>query len=274
MTLSGGVRVDSRTGGRQRVGVAPTTAPLFDLTGRRALITGSSQGIGLCIARGLAQAGASVVLNGRDAGKLERAAQELRASGAAVEARAFDVTDEAAIAAARDALDPIDILVNNAGMHRRGPLVDMPLENWDAVLRSNLTAPFLMARAFAPGMIARGRGKVINLCSVMSEIARPTIANYAAAKGGLKMLTRALAVEWGRHNIQVNGLGPGYIATELNRSLIADEKFNAMICGRTPLGRWGRPEEIVGPAVYLASAASDFMTGQILYIDGGILAGL
>jgi gluconate 5-dehydrogenase len=274
VALSDGVGVDSRTGERQRVAVAPTTSPLFDLTGRRALITGSSQGIGLCIARGLAQAGASVVLNGRDAAKLERVAQELRASGAAVEARAFDVTDEAAIAAARDALEPVDILVNNAGMHRRGPLLDMPAEDWDVVLRVNLTAPFLMARAFAPGMIARGRGKIINLCSVMSEIARPTIANYAAAKGGLKMLTRALAVEWGRHNIQVNGLGPGYIATELNRSLIADEKFNAMICGRTPLGRWGRPEELVGPAVYLASAASDFMTGQILYIDGGILAGL
>lgn len=247
---------------------------LFSLTGRRALVTGSSQGIGLEIARALAQAGARLVLNGRDSAKLERAAQELRRTGADVETCAFDVTDEAAVAGAHTALGPCDILVNNAGMHRRGPLAEMPLENWDAVLRANLTAPFLVARAFVPAMIAQGRGKIINVCSVMSEISRPTVANYAAAKGGLKMLTRAMAVEWGRHNIQVNGIGPGYIATELNRTLIEDEKFNAWICGRTPLGRWGRPEELAGPAVYLASAASDFMTGQILYIDGGILAGL
>lgn len=250
---------------------APTP---FSLAGKLALVTGSSQGIGFALARGLAQAGASVALNGRDAAKLERAADELRAAGATVTTHAFDVTDEKAVDRARDTLGPIDILVNNAGMHRRGPLVDMPLENWEAVLRANLTAPFLVARAFVPGMIAQGRGKIINVCSVMSEISRPTVANYAASKGGLKMLTRAMAVEWGPHNIQVNGLGPGYIATELNRALIEDARFNAWICGRTPLGRWGRPEELAGTAVYLASAASDFMTGQILYLDGGILAGL
>jgi gluconate 5-dehydrogenase len=251
----------------------PPTSP-FDLTGRRALVTGSSQGIGLAIARGLAAAGAAVLLNGRDAAKLAAAAEQLRADGLAVEVHAFDVTDETAVHTARDAIGAIEILVNNAGIHRRGPLLEMPLANWEAVLRGNLTSAFLVARAFAPDMIARRRGKIINTCSVMSEISRPTIANYAASKGGLKMLTRALAVEWGPHNIQVNGIGPGYIATELNRPLIEDEKFNTWICGRTPLGRWGRPEEIAGAAVFLASAASDFITGQILYVDGGILAGL
>ncbi len=246
----------------------------FSLSGRRALVTGSSQGIGLALARALAQAGATVVLNGRDSAKLARVEQELRATGLAVEARAFDVTEEIEVDAARNALGVIDIVVNNAGIHRRGPLVDMSLEDWDAVMRTNLTSPFLVARAFAPGMIARGGGKIINLCSVMSELSRPTIANYAASKGGLKMLTRAMAVEWGKHNIQVNGIGPGYIATELNRPLIEDETFNAWICGRTPLGRWGQPAEIAGAAVFLASPASDFITGQIIYVDGGILAGL
>jgi gluconate 5-dehydrogenase len=252
----------------------PPVPSAFSLSGRRALVTGSSQGIGLAIARALAQAGATVVLNGRDAAKLARVEKELRAAGLAVEVRAFDVTDEAQVAAARDALGEIDIVVNNAGIQKRGPLVEMPLENWNAVLQANLTSAFLVARAFAAGMIARGRGKVINTCSVMSDISRPTIANYAASKGGLKMLTKAMAVEWGKHNIQVNGIGPGYIATELNRPLIEDEKFNTWICGRTPLGRWGRPEEVAGAAVFLASPASDYITGQIIYVDGGILAGL
>lgn len=246
----------------------------FSLTGRRALVTGSSRGLGLAIARGLAQAGAAVVLNGRDHDRLARATAELRASGAAVEARVFDVSDENDVNAARDALGAIDIVVNNAGIHQRGPLVEMPRESWDAVIRNNLTASFLVARAFAPGMIARGAGKIINICSVMSEISRPTIANYAASKGGLKMLTRAMAVEWGRHNIQVNGIGPGYIATELNRPLLEDEKFNSWICGRTPLGRWGKPDDVAGAAVFLASPAADFITGQIIYVDGGILAAL
>jgi len=251
---------------------------LFDLTGRTALITGSSQGIGLALARGLAAAGAAVVLNGRDAPKLAKAAVALRATGARVGTAAFDVTDEAGIArelgqvAAEFA--PIDILINNAGIHRRAPLAEMTVAQWQAVIETNLTGAFLVARAVAPGMMARGRGKIINTCSVMSEVSRPTVANYAAAKGGLKMLTRAMAVEWARHGLQCNGIGPGYIRTELNRPLFENAEFNAWVCSRTPANRWGQPEELVGAAVFLASPASDFVNGQILYVDGGMLAAL
>ncbi|MBI4624349.1 MAG: SDR family oxidoreductase [Verrucomicrobia bacterium] len=250
----------------------------FDLTGRTALITGSSQGIGFVLARGLAQAGASVVLNGREEKKLTVAAEGLRAEGARVATAAFDVTDEAAIAreAGRIEADfaPIDILINNAGIHRRAPLAEMTAAHWREVIDTNLTGAFLVARAIAPGMIARGAGKIINTCSVMSEVSRPTIANYSAAKGGLKMLTRAMAVEWARHGLQCNGLGPGYMVTELNRSLVGNAEFNAWVCKRTPAGRWGQPEELVGAAVFLASRASDFVNGQILYVDGGLLAAL
>jgi gluconate 5-dehydrogenase len=202
----------------------------------------------------------------------------LRAAGFAVQCRAFDVTSESEVATAVSELvaqhGPIDILVNNAGIQRRSPLVDMSLEAWNDVLRTNLTSAFLVTRAVVPGMIARGRGKIINLCSVISEVARPTIGNYAAAKGGLKMLTRAMAVEWGKHNIQANGLGPGYMLTDLNTSLAADPKFDAWIKARTPAGRWGQPEEVVGAAVFLASPASDFVNGQVIYVDGGVLAAL
>lgn len=248
--------------------------PSFNLAGRRALVTGSSQGLGLAIARALAAAGATVTLNGRDEAKLAQARVALAGEGLAVEAQAFDVAEEAAVRAGCAALGPVDILVNNAGLHRRSPLVDMSLVDWETVLRGNLTGPFLVARALVPGMIERRRGKVINLCSVISEVARPTVGNYAAAKGGLKMLTRAMAVEWGPHNVQVNGIGPGYMLTELNRGLAADPKFDAWIRARTPLGRWGRPEDIAGAAVFLASSAADFVTGQVLYVDGGILAAL
>ena len=251
---------------------------LFDLTGRTALITGSSQGIGFALARGLADAGAGVVLNGRDAARLATAAAQLRATGARVATAAFDVTDEAGLAreTARIAAEfaPIDILVNNAGIHQRAPLAEMTVAQWRAVIDTNLTSAFLVARAVAPGMIARGRGKIINTCSVMSEVSRPTVANYAAAKGGLKMLTRAMAVEWARHGLQCNGLGPGYIMTELNRPLFENPEFNAWVCRRTPANRWGRPEELVGAAVFLASPAADFVNGQILYVDGGMLAAL
>jgi gluconate 5-dehydrogenase len=248
--------------------------PLFDLTGRTALITGSSQGIGLVLARGLAQAGASVVLNGRDEQKLSAAAAELRADGARVAIAAFDVTDEAAIGREEAEVAPIDILINNAGIQRRAPLAEMTAAHWREVIDTNLTSAFLLARAIAPGMIARRAGKIINTCSVMSEVSRPTIANYAAAKGGLKMLTRAMAVEWARHGLQCNGLGPGYIVTELNRSLVGNPEFNAWVCKRTPAGRWGQPAELVGAAVFLAAPASDFVNGQILYVDGGMLAAL
>ena len=251
---------------------------LFDLQGRTALVTGSSQGIGLALARGLASAGASLVLNGRDQDKLARAAEGLRAEGARVATAAFDVTDSDSIARALAGLDPafaaIDVLVNNAGIHRRAPLAEMTERQWREVIDTDLTSAFLVTRALVAGMLARGRGKIINVCSLMSEVGRPTIANYAAAKGGLKMLTRSMAVEWARHNLQINGIGPGYIATDLTKSLCEDPEFNRWICARTPAGRWGKPEELVGAAVFLASSASDFVNGQIIYVDGGLLAAI
>jgi gluconate 5-dehydrogenase len=256
----------------------PTPPPLFDLSGRTALITGSSQGLGLAFARGLAGAGAAVVLNGRDETKLAAAAANLRAEGFRVATAAFDVTDAAGSAAAVARIEaefaPVDILVNNAGIQRRAPLLELTEAQWREVIDTNLTSAFLTARAVAPRMIARGRGKIINICSVMSEVARPTTGNYAAAKGGLKMLTRAMAVEWAKHGLQANGIAPGYFETELTAPLVANPEFNRWICGRTPAGRWGRPEELAGTAVFLASAASDFVNGQIIVVDGGLLAGL
>jgi gluconate 5-dehydrogenase len=252
--------------------------PLFDLTGRVALITGSSQGLGFAIARALAQAGASIALNGRDQTKLSAAADVLRAEEARVTTAAFDVTDGAASTAAVAKLEAefgaIDILVNNAGIQRRAPLAEMTEQQWREVIDTNLTSAFLVARAVAPRMIARGSGKIINICSVMSEVSRPTIGNYAAAKGGLKMLTRAMAVEWAKHGLQANAIAPGYFVTELNKALVANADFNKWICGRTPAGRWGQPEELGGAAIFLASRASDFVNGQILTVDGGLLAAL
>jgi gluconate 5-dehydrogenase len=250
--------------------------PLFDLTGRTALITGSSQGLGFAIARGLGQAGASLVLNGRDPKKLAAAADLLRGEGLTVATSAFDVTDgkavEQAIARVESEVAPIDILLNNAGIHRRAPLEEMTELQWREVLDTNLTSAFLVTRHVAPRMIARKAGKIVNTCSLMSEVCRPSTGNYAAAKGGLKMLTRAMATEWARHNIQTNGIGPGYFATELTKPLVENPEFNKWICGRTPAGRWGNPEELVGAAVFLSSRASDFVNGQIIYVDGGLLA--
>ncbi len=252
--------------------------PLFDLSGRTALVTGSSQGLGLAFARGLAGAGAAIVLNGRNETKLAAAAAVLRDEGVRVATAAFDVCDGAAAAAAVARVEAefasIDILVNNAGIQRRAALLEMTEAQWREVLDTNLTGAFLVARAVAPRMIARGRGKIINICSVMSEVARPTVANYAAAKGGLKMLTRAMAVEWAKHGLQANAIAPGYFETELTAPLVANPEFNRWICGRTPAGRWGQPHELAGAAVFLASAASDFMNGQVLAVDGGLLAGL
>jgi gluconate 5-dehydrogenase len=252
--------------------------PLFDLSGRTALITGSSQGIGLALARGLARAGAAVVLNGRDEEKLASAETLLASEGASVFTAAFDVTHGAAIMGEIERIEakvaPIDILVNNAGIHRRVPLAEMSEQQWREVLDTNLTGAFLVARAVAPRMIARGAGKLINICSLMSEAGRPTTGNYAAAKGGLKMLTRAMAVEWAKHNLQINGIGPGYILTDLTKPLADNPEINRWVCARTPAGRWGLPEELVGAAVFLASRASDFVNGQIVYVDGGMLAAL
>ena len=250
--------------------------PLFDLTGRRALVTGSSQGLGFAMARGLGQAGAAVVLNGRDGAKLERAVGELRAAGVAAEAAVFDVTHgaavEAGVAGIEQRLGPIHVLVNNAGIQKRAPLADFAEADWRAVIETNLTGVFLVAQAVARRMIARKAGKIINICSLMSEVGRPTIAPYTAAKGAVKLLTKGMCADWAPLGLQVNGIGPGYFATEMNRALIDDAAFNDWVVKRTPAGRWGQPEELAGAAIFLASAASDFVNGQVLYVDGGLLA--
>ncbi|UFN49710.1 SDR family oxidoreductase [Roseomonas sp. OT10] len=249
---------------------------IFDLAGRRALVTGSGQGIGLALARALSSAGATVVLNGRDAAKLDRAAALLREGGAKVETAAFDVTDAAAVtegvARVEDRAGPIDILVNNAGIQRRTPLEDFPEETWHEIVRANLDSVFFVAKAVARHMIPRGRGKIVNICSVQSELGRPTIAPYTATKGAVKMLTKGMCADWAKHGLQVNGLGPGYFATEMNKALVENPEFSDWLCKRTPAGRWGKVEELGGAAVFLCSAASDFVNGQILYVDGGLTA--
>jgi gluconate 5-dehydrogenase len=250
---------------------------LFDLSGKMALVTGASGGLGLAIARGLAEAGAAIVLNGRNEAKLAAAAGPLRAAGHRVSTRALDVTDEAAVQAEFDGLDAegvdIDILVNDAGIQLRKPMVDLSTGEWRRVLETNLTGAFQVSREAARRMIARGRGgKVVNIGSLTSEVARATVAPYAAAKAGVKMLTRSMAAEWAIHNIQANAIGPGYIVTEMNKALLEDPKFDAWVRGRTPSGRWGMPDDLIGAAVFLASPASAYVNGQILYVDGGMLA--
>ncbi|MFO1141684.1 MAG: glucose 1-dehydrogenase [Amaricoccus sp.] len=248
---------------------------LFELSGRVALVTGSARGIGLAVARGLAGAGARVVLNGRDAGRLAFVAKELEAAGASDPAfAAFDVTDPEAVRAGVSQIErdvgPIAILVNNAGMQHRMPFEDFPDADWHRVLRTNLDSAFFVGQAVGRAMIPRGKGAIINVCSVQSELARPNITPYTASKGGLKMLTKGMAAEWGKHGIRVNGIGPGYFATELNAALVADADFSRWVAGRTPLGRWGEVEELAGAAVFLASDAASFVTGHILYVDGGM----
>jgi len=254
------------------------TEDLFDLTGKIALVTGSSQGLGHTIARGLGQAGATLILNGRNAERLNAAVAAVSRDGLKVTGALFDVADPAQVREKVPALErevgPIHILVNNAGIQRRAPLETVDEAVWQEVLNTNLTAVFLVSKAVVQGMIARKAGKIINICSLMSEVARPTVGPYMAAKGGVKTLTKSMAVEWGKHNIQVNGLGPGYFVTPMNKPLVENPQFDSWIKGRTPAGRWGQPEELIGTAVFLASRASDFVTGQIIYVDGGILAAL
>ena len=252
-------------------------AKLFDLTGKTALITGSSDGLGLAMARGLAAAGAGIVLNGRDEQRLAQATKSFAEAGHKVKARAFDVADEKAVVAAFEHFDAagvdIDILVNNAGIQFRKPMVDLATDEWRRVIEIHLTGSFQVGREAARRMIARGRGgKIINIASLASEVARATIAPYVAAKGGVRMLTRSMAAEWAKHDIQANAIGPGYIATEMNRALLDDPKFDAWVKGRTPSGRWGKPEDLIGVTVFLASPASDYVNGQIIYVDGGLLA--
>ncbi len=249
---------------------------LFDLTGRIALVTGSSRGLGRAMAEGLAKAGAAVVLNGSDAGRLAEAAAAMRAAGHAVHEARFDVTDEAAVVAAFGALDAqgvaVDILVNNAGIQFRRPMLELQTADWRRVIETNLTSAFVIGREAARRMVPRGRGKIINIGSLTSDAARATVAPYTVAKGGIKMLTRAMTAEWAAYGIQANAIGPGYMLTDMNRALVDDPAFNAWVVGRTPSRRWGKPGELVGTAVFLASAASDYVNGQIIYVDGGMLA--
>jgi gluconate 5-dehydrogenase len=249
---------------------------LFDLSGRIALITGSSQGIGLALAKGLAEAGATVILNGRDQAKLDSAARHLVEQGLTIETAAFDVTDKTAIEATVKAIEArhghVDILINNAGIQHRAPFVDFPADVFRQVQTTNVDGVFFVAQAVARGMIERKSGKIINICSVMSELGRANIVPYTAAKGAVKMMTKAMCAELARHNIQVNGIGPGYIETDLNAALMNDEKFSAWVEARTPAGRWGRVEELAGAAIFLSSSASNFVNGHIVYVDGGLTA--
>ncbi|AOW93745.1 gluconate 5-dehydrogenase [Rhodococcus sp. WMMA185] len=252
------------------------TLPLFDLTGRIALVTGSSRGIGYTLARGLALAGATIVLNGVDQRRLNGA--HLRLSdefGAAhIWSVAFDVTDpdrvDAAIAGIEAEIGPVDILVNNAGLQHRQSLLDVSLDDWNRVISIDLTSAFLVGRAVARFQISRGRGKIVNICSVQTDLARPTIAPYTTAKGGLRNLTRAMTAEWASAGLQINGLAPGYIHTEMTQPLVDNDEFNSWLVRRTPAGRWGSPEDLVGPAVWLASDASDYVNGQVIFVDGGM----
>ncbi len=250
------------------------TPDLFSLRGRRALITGGSRGIGLALARGLAGHGAEVVLNGRSPDALEQARAALQADGFVAHAAAFDVTDQAAVTEAVSRIEreqgPIDILVNNAGLQRRAPLEDFTRADWDTLLSTNISAVFFAAQAVARFMIGRGAGKIINICSVQSELARPNIAPYTATKGAVRNLTRGMATDWAKHGLQVNGLAPGYFETEMNDALVRDAAFTDWLCRRTPAARWGRVEELIGAAVFLASDASSFVNGHMLTVDGGI----
>jgi gluconate 5-dehydrogenase len=252
--------------------------PVFDLSGNVALVTGAHRGLGFAIAQGLARAGASVVLNGRSREPAEAAARTLTAQALAASTAIFDVTDRDAVRAAVSAIESrhgrIDVLVNNAGIQRRGPLAEFSQQDWDDVIATNLTAPFVVSQAVLPAMIARKSGKIIHIASLMSELARPSVVPYTAAKGGVRQLTRGMAVELAPHNIQVNAIAPGYFATEMNRALIDNAEFNAWVCKRTPAGRWGQPDELAGIAVFLASNASNYMTGQMLIVDGGMSVAL
>jgi gluconate 5-dehydrogenase len=253
------------------------THPLFDLRGKRALITGSSQGIGFSLAQALASAGSAVVLNGRDPAKLAGAVKQLQDRGFEASGLHFDVTDATQVSEAITQLDdqaPIDILVNNAGIQIRGAFTEFSLADWDKLIATNLTSAFLVGQAVARRMIKRKHGKIINVCSVQSELGRPTIAPYTASKGGLKMLTKGMAIDLGPHGIQVNGLGPGYFATELTATLVKDPVFTGWIEKRVPAGRWGNTDELSGAMIFLASPASDFVNGHVLYVDGGMTASL
>ncbi len=249
---------------------------LFNLTGRTALVTGSSRGLGFAMAQGLAAAGARVIINGTNAARVTEAVAKLQGEGLSASACVFDITDEAAITAAFAGFDAakieIDILINNAGIQLRKPMVELTTPEWQKVIDTNLTSAFVVGREAAKRMIPRGRGKVINIGSLTSALARATVAPYTVAKGGIKMLTQAMAAEWAVHGLQANAIGPGYMITDMNQALIDNPTFDAWVKSRTPAKRWGRPDELIGTAVFLASGASDYVNGQIIYVDGGMLA--
>ena len=250
---------------------------LFDLSGKRAFVTGATHGLGMAMAKGLAEAGAELIINGTTPDKMERSLDEYRSEGHTVHGFIFDVTDETKarehVDKVEDEIGPIDILVNNAGIIQRVPLKDMDVEDYRRGLDVDLTGPFIMAKQVVKHMILREEGKIINICSMMTELGRDTVGAYAAAKGGLKMLTRSMATEWAKHNIQINAIGPGYFATSQTEPIRKDgHPFNDFIIQRTPAGRWGDPSDLAGTAVFLSSKASDFINGQVVYVDGGILA--
>ncbi|UIK08144.1 SDR family oxidoreductase [Neorhizobium galegae] len=250
------------------------TFPLFDLAGRRALVTGSSQGIGLALARGLARHGASVVLNGRDPVKLQVAVDSLENEGYEARAADFDVTDPDAVKRGVNAIEAevgaIDILVNNAGMQFRSPLEEFPADRWEQLMKTNVSSVFYVGQAVARHMIGRGQGKIVNIASVQSELARPGIAPYTATKGAVKNLTRGMCADWAKHGLQINAIAPGYFKTPLNQALVDNPEFSSWLEKRTPAARWGDVEELVGAAVFLAGKASSFVNGHTLYVDGGI----
>ncbi len=251
---------------------------LFDLTGKRALITGSSQGIGFALAKGMAAAGAGIVLNGRDTGKLDAAAAALRETGATVDVLPFDATDHDAVKAAVDGFEAetgaIDILVNNAGMQHRTALEDFPADAFERLLQTNIASVFHVGQACANHMIKRKAGKIVNIASVQTALARPGIAPYTATKGAVANLTKGMATDWAQYGLTCNALAPGYFDTPLNAALVADPEFSAWLAKRTPAGRWGNVEELVGACIFLSSDASTFVNGHCLFVDGGITASL
>ena len=247
---------------------------VFDLTGRTALITGSVRGIGFALAEGLCNAGATAIVNGRKQDAVDEAVAKLQAKGFQARGAVFDVAEELAVVVAFENFDrdgvEIDILINNAGIQRRAPLEDFPGEHWEAILANNVSSVFYVSQAVARYMIPRGRGKIINICSVQSQLGRPTIAPYTASKGAVANLTKGMCADWAKYGIQANGLAPGYFATEMNKALVENEEFSAWLCKRTPAGRWGQVDELNGAAIFLASDASSFINGQVIYVDGGM----
>lgn len=249
---------------------------LFNLDGKKILITGSGRGIGFTLAKGLGKAGGTIIINDIEEKRLNDALIHLKEEGVAAHGAIFDVRDEAAIrnevARIEDELGVINVLINNAGIQIRGTLENFTVDDWHTILDINLSGAFLTAKSVVQSMIKKKSGKIINICSIQSELARPTIAPYTASKGGLKLLTRGMATDWGKYNIQVNGIAPGYFKTEMTKTLYEDKKFDAWLCSRVPANRWGNPDELVGAAIFLASKASDYVNGHLLYVDGGLLA--